>query len=59
MGSWDAGIPPSATFAHQLGANDGGEGGVDMFAGHDRALTSKGDNDHGWSGCSATGPGQS
>jgi hypothetical protein len=30
-----------------------------MFMGHDRASTAEGDVDHGWSGCSATGSGQS
>jgi hypothetical protein len=32
---------------------------VGMLTGHDHALTARGDADHGWSGCSATGPGQS
>jgi hypothetical protein len=32
---------------------------VDMFMGHGRAPTAEGDADHGWSGCSTTGPGQS
>jgi hypothetical protein len=36
-----------------------GGGGDDMFAGHDHALTAKGDTDNGWSGCSTVGLNQS
>jgi hypothetical protein len=33
--------------------------GTSVLASHDRALAAMGDTSHGWSGCSATGPGDS
>jgi hypothetical protein len=54
----DAGIPPSATLAHQVEASSG-RCRVGIFVCCNRALTAKGDVGHGWSGCSATGLGQS
>jgi hypothetical protein len=58
LGTRAAGIAPSVTSSHQLGARGGGCG-VDMFMGRDRAPTAKGHADYGWSGCSTTDPGES
>jgi hypothetical protein len=54
-GCWDF---PKCPFCPLTGGKWWGHG-TSVLASHDRALAAMGDTSHGWSGCSATGPGDS